>query len=191
MLPTPGAQLRGAATGATASPRGLMDASAGGQPNPQPPGWAQPPAPRQLQRGPGLRKGHRRRGGRSRHGLGDRHQRCFQHFRGQVLQRITCAGAITVSQWQMFSSCRTLPEMKTAPGGPTLHPKCVWAPPQLPRTLLQKVAGEHGHRRGARAASGNRRRITFRRWNKSSRNRPSFTRYPGSGAWRQSHAHAT
>jgi hypothetical protein len=63
---------------------------------------------------------------------------------GRSCTEITWAGAITVSQWQMFSSWRTLPGKLNCPGAPAprrnalgLHPSC--------GALLQKVARQHGH----------------------------------------------
>ena len=97
---------------------------------------------------------------------------------GKSLGSITWAGAITVSQWQIFSSWRTFPgklnkfirdcaasEMRL---GST--PNC-WA------LCCKKWRVNVGMSSLRSRSAGNRKRITFKRWNKSSRNAPSLTRF--------------
>ena len=85
---------------------------------------------------------------------------------------MTCAGAITVSQWQMFSNCRmhVAREIKPSQLGQSRIRNALGFHFQVLRTLCKKYRARVGNvfRRSRRA--GKRKRITFRRWNKSSRN---------------------
>jgi hypothetical protein len=58
---------------------------------------------------------------------------------------ITCAGAITVSQWQMFSSWRTLPGKRTPQPRQRRVGDALGLHAQLLGALLQEVARQHGH----------------------------------------------
>ena len=91
---------------------------------------------------------------------------------GRSLLSIVCAGAITVSQWQRFSSWRTLPgKSKPIRHCERRRRTCAWARRRARGALAAgSGAPAAGCLRCARAARGRRRRITFSRWNRSSRN---------------------
>ena len=97
---------------------------------------------------------------------------------GRSLGSITCAGAITVSQWQMFSSWRTLPGKSKLPEpGAAPRRRCAWARRPAARALCcRKWRVSMGMSSRRSRSAGRRRRITLRRWNRSSRNTPSLTR---------------
>jgi len=79
---------------------------------------------------------------------------------------------------KMFSSWRTLPgKLKPSSQVQRSIRNALGLYAQLLGALLQEVARQHGARLPCRSRrAGRRRRITFRRWNKSSRNTPSLTR---------------
>jgi secreted PhoX family phosphatase len=74
---------------------------------------------------------------------------------GRSLGSITCAGAITVSQWQMFSSWRTLPgNAESCPAAQRQRRRCAWAPhPAAWRFAAGSAASAWARLRAARAAA--------------------------------------
>ena len=89
----------------------------------------------------------------------------------------TCEGAITVSQWQIFSSCRTLPgNGKFSKHANAASERRLVSPPNCCALFCRKCRVSMAMSSLRSRNGGKRRRITFRRWNKSSRNTPSFTR---------------
>jgi hypothetical protein len=82
------------------------------------------------------------------------------HFQG--LRRRWACGAITVSQWQRFSSCRTLPG-KSKPTEMLRAPRRTgaWPPRPVPGALLQEVARQQGNVLAPLAQRRQRSRMTF------------------------------
>jgi hypothetical protein len=97
---------------------------------------------------------------------------------GRSLSSITCAGAITVSQWQTFSSWRTLPGKSKAPSSlaSAASEMRLGSTPSCRALCCRKKRVSMGTSSRRSRSAGRRRRITLRRWNKSSRNTPSLTR---------------
>jgi hypothetical protein len=81
------------------------------------------------------------------------------------------------------------PESRTCQPGQRRIGDALGLHAQLLGALLQEMARQHRDVFAPLAQRGRRRRITFRRWNRSSRNRPRAPAAPGSGGWRRSRAH--